>query len=206
VVGVGGAVTGTGGLTFLRSSGVAKTGNVWNVESSDLLSGVGGSHGPGLVWPPPHEAEKERKRDREVVNLDTGGIVAATSLANVPQTLHLLLYLSDKKLVATSEALQELQNGNVNFAGGWERVLLGIFLERVERIPGDPSDRVLALEAMSNKQKKKLGMADRIIFGTGDKMDVYTVTNDEKFPKEAEKQNVRLKIHLIKPPISYSGR
>lgn len=141
----------------------------------------------------------------ETVNLDTGTIIAASSLGNPWLATALHAYLADKKMVVTQAVLTEFLTGSLNIAGPTEKTLAALFLMRVTVIPNDPSARVMALKAPSKTKQQRLGPVDRIAFGTGDKLGIKTLTGDDKFPKEAARQGVHLDV-LVHAPGRYVGQ
>ena len=91
--------------------------------------------------------------------------------------------LFDKHLVATRAALAEFTKGNLPKAGPAEKALAAIVLRRVDPIANDPSERVRRLHAGGKKASEDLdNIVDRIVFGTGDKRGIPTVSGDRKFP------------------------
>jgi RHS repeat-associated protein len=156
---------------------------------------------------PPLPSEPERRQGpKQRVNLDTSAIVGATQLDNPWVTASIHAYLFDKEPVATQTAVKEFIGGTAfQKAGPTERVLAGLFLLSVTVIPDDPSARVMNLQVGSSKRAaKRLGPLDKIIFGTGDKLGIPTVTHDNKFVKAAAKQGVILNA-IVFDPVTYSG-
>ncbi|WP_234023143.1 RHS repeat-associated core domain-containing protein [Sorangium cellulosum] len=155
--------------------------------------------------PQPQDDEEKRRQTRETVNLDTGTLIAASSLRDPWLTAGVNLFLADKNLVATQAVINEFLAGPIKVAGATEKTLAAALLARVTVIPNDPSARVMNLQAPSKKKQEILGPVDRIAFGTGDKLGIRTVSSDEKFRKEAEKQGVHLNV-VIHPPNPYATR
>jgi hypothetical protein len=79
-------------------------------------------------------------------------------------------------------------------AGTLEGVSAQIFLSKVRQVPDNPSPRVMALT-----QSKALGPLDKIIFGTGDKMNMITMTSDADFVSAAAHHGVPLRAVVHKP-------
>ncbi|WP_437996742.1 DUF1308 domain-containing protein [Sorangium sp. So ce185] len=138
------------------------------------------------------------------MNLDTGTLVAASSLRDPWITLGLNAFLADKNLVATESVINEFLAGPIKAAGATEQTLAAALLARVTVIRDDPSARVMNLQAPSNKKQKILGPVDRIDFGTGDKLGIRTISSDRKFYDKARKQGVHLNA-VIYPPNPYAG-
>lgn len=65
---------------------------------------------------------------------------------------------------------------------------------RVTLVPDNPSARALGLTVT-----KKVGVADKIIFGTGDTLGVPTMTSDAKFLRGAAAQGVEFDTILHRP-------
>lgn len=149
--------------------------------------------------PAPEPDDKRRRRQREEVNLDTGTIIGATSMRNPFLAMAIHAYLADKRPVVTQTALTEILTGNIHFAGPTERAMLGIFLMGVKIIPDDPSERVMKLTTT-----RKLGANDKIIFGTGDKLGIKTITGDRDFRNAAAAQGVVLDV-VVHPYARYLG-
>lgn len=143
---------------------------------------------------------------KQRVNLDTSAIIGATQLSEPWIAAAINSYLHDKDLVATRTAIEEFKNGTaLAKAGVIERTLAGLFLLRVTEVSDNPSARVLNLPTPSKKLAGKLGPADKIIFGTGDKEGWQTITSDGKFVKAAQKQGVTLNVRVF-DAASYSGK
>jgi RHS repeat-associated protein len=135
--------------------------------------------------------------ERTTVNLDTGGIVGATSLRNPFSIVAINLFLLDKNAVVTPTALAEVRKGR---PGPAEQVLLGLFLMRVSIVPERPSLRVLKVG------NPEAHVADKQIFGTSDTLGVVTLTGDRKFLRVLAGNKIFLPYSLVDPPPRYSQR
>lgn len=185
VAGTGASIGLTGKLTFDRSIGTFQFGNVYGVPSSELLN--------------PYKASRRRRQEHEVVNLDTGAIIAATQRKDFELNRRVSLLLVGKNLVATRAVIEEFMNGPFQAAGFEEKLMVYALFLRITPIDNDPSQRVIDLVADSKAKKKLLGPVDRIAFGTGDKRNILTVTGDGDFVKEARRQGVHLYVYVHAP-------
>jgi hypothetical protein len=82
-------------------------------------------------------------------------------------------------MVMTQTAVEEFA-GLLCVAGPEEAARAQRFLQRVEIIPDAPSSRAVAL-----RETRRVGAADKVIFGTGDQLGIPTMTNDAKFVRGA---------------------
>ena len=83
----------------------------------------------------------------------------------------------------------------VNGAGGvLEQDKAERFLNRVTIIPDNPSVRAMELQI-----SKKVGANDKIIFGTGDNLNIVTMTSDAKFVRGASAQVVDFNVYVHQP-------
>lgn len=136
---------------------------------------------------------------RATVNIDTG---TANAFISQDSTLRyeLKAYVKDKKMVMTKTAVKEFKN-IVNGAGGvLEQSRAKRFLNKVTIISDNPSDRAMNLEIT-----KKVGANDKIIFGTGDNLNIVTMTSDAKFVRGASAQGVDFKVY-VHSPMPLTGR
>ncbi|MBK7077737.1 MAG: DUF1308 domain-containing protein [Myxococcales bacterium] len=163
------------------------------------------SPSPGPASAPQPSPTSPNPPPRQAVNLDTGAIIATTSLKRPWQLLAMNAFLVTKEPLVTQTALGEFFTGPYNAAGPNERLVIALFLMSVRTIPDSPSARVMALNVGSRSLQKKLGQNDRIIFGTGDQLGIPTVTADQKFVGAAAKQGVFLWVQMIAPPPRYLG-
>ena len=150
--------------------------------------------------PKPAPQEQQKPNKRQTVNLDTGTLIAATSLQRPWVAIGIHAYLADKHVVATQAALSELTRGLNNYPGPVETILVGLFLLRVDPIADNPSGRVMNLSDPSGNKR-----VDKIVFGTGDRLGITTLTGDERFKKYAKSQGVTLDI-VVHPFGRHAGK
>lgn len=97
-------------------------------------------------------------------------------------------------MVMTETAVNEFRN-IVNGAGGvLEQSRAERFLNRVTIIPDNPSVRAMELQVT-----RKVGANDKIIFGTGDNLNIVTMTSDAKFVRGASAQGVDFNVYVHQP-------
>lgn len=89
-------------------------------------------------------------------------------------------------MVMTQSARTEL-DGNLLTANSSEKMRANLLLSRIKIIPDNPSDRFMELKIT----KKVDSEVDKIIFGTGDKLNTLTVTGDAKFIRGADAQGIK---------------
>lgn len=126
------------------------------------------------------------------INIDT---VSAISFISESSTVRHLLkaVVSGKQMVMTQTAVDEFKNV-LKVAGPIEQARAINFLNRVNIIADDPSVRALGLVLT-----KKVGSNDKLIFGTGDKLGIQTVTADRRFVSGALAQGVDFDVFLHDP-------
>ena len=78
-------------------------------------------------------------------------------------------------MVMTQTAAVECA-GLLSVTGPAEAARAQRLMRRVEIIPDNPSVRAMAL-----RETRRVGAADKIIFGTGDQLGIPTMTSDAKF-------------------------
>ena len=134
-----------------------------------------------------------KKSGREAVNIDTGTANAFIS-QDSPIRHELKAYVQGKDMVMTETAVNEFRN-IVNGAGGvLEQSRAERFLNRVTIIPDNPSVRAMELQVT-----RKVGANDKIIFGTGDNLNIVTMTSDAKFVRGASAQGVDFNVYVHQP-------
>ena len=133
------------------------------------------------------------------VNIDTGTANAFIS-QDSPIRHQLKNYVSGKQMVMTETAMGEFKNIVNGVAGDMEKARAERFLKRVKIIPDAPSSRALNLNVT-----KKVGVNDIIIFGTGDNLNIVTMTSDAKFVRGASAQGVDFDV-FIHTPTPLMGR
>ncbi len=99
----------------------------------------------------------------------------------------------------TQTAADEALDAVSRLAGPNEQARFLRFLDKIEIIADNPSQRALNLITT-----RKVGDADKIIFGTADKMGIQTITSDAKFLRGASAQGVDFNA-LVHDPFSYLG-
>ena len=135
----------------------------------------------------------------KAVNIDTGTANAFISQDSSIRN-ELEAFVQGKDMVMTETAVNEFRN-IVNGAGGvLEQSRAEEFLNRVTIIPDNPSARAMELQVT-----KKVGANDKIIFGTGDNLDIVTMTSDAKFVRGASAQGVDFKVY-VHHPVPLQGR
>ena len=102
-------------------------------------------------------------------------------------------------MLLTETALEE-SNNNIRKGGEIEKAEYLCLLDRVKIIPSAPSERALSLDLT-----KKVGYNDILIFGTGDRLGVTTMTSDKKFISGAEAQGVFF-YHYLHRPVPLTGK
>lgn len=137
------------------------------------------------------EAVKTAKVEGHV-NLDTGSAVGFVSEGS-PVRGQLKAAVEGRQMVMTETALEEFQ-GTLRVAGPLETARAGRLLDRVQIIPDNPSARAVRLRVT-----KKVGVNDKVIFGTGDRLGVPTMTADDKFVRGAAAQGVDFDVILHRP-------
>jgi hypothetical protein len=119
------------------------------------------------------------------VNVDTGIAVAfvAEGSAVLPQ---LEAYVSGKQMVMARTAVTEFFKIMITIGGSNERARAASFMSRVQEVEDDPSERALNLKPTGG-----IGQNDIIIFGTGDRLGIKTMTTDGRAVRAAESQGVK---------------
>ncbi|HEY6177082.1 MAG TPA: RHS repeat-associated core domain-containing protein [Kofleriaceae bacterium] len=176
-----------------------------------LWPSVGGT---GATCESPDSCGKNRRRNRQVVNLDVGAIVNATQMSEPWKAVAINAFFADKHLVVTQTALREFFSGgpgaktSVWDHSGWrERMAIIAFLSpmNVEYVSDAPTDRVMNLTPDSKNSAKSLGVFDKIIFGTADRYGWTTATTDRAFYNAAAHRGIILNVRWF-DSAQYSGR
>ncbi len=141
--------------------------------------------------------DERRQRGTPTVNLDVGAIVNASQLNEGWKSVAINAWLSTRYTVVTRTALTEYFAGPFLCANHAERLNAFALLGRSMIIADNPTARVMALSGTSNKEKKRLGANDKVIFGTGDRYGWTTVTTDGNFVKVAAKKGVNLDVAVF---------
>jgi len=128
----------------------------------------------------------------ERVNVDTGSASAFVAQHSRVRH-HLKAHVVGKQMVMTQTAAEEFA-GLLRVAGPEEAARAQRFLHRVEIIPDAPSARAVAL-----RETRRVGAADKVIFGTGDQLGIPTMTSDAKFVRGAAAQGIHFAVILHDP-------
>jgi RHS repeat-associated protein len=121
------------------------------------------------------------------VNLDTGTATALISVrgdALVVQTI-IRAEKRGRQMVMCETAYREFIDGVNRLAGPLERFNATTLLAQIQVIPDTPSARALALP-----NTRRMGMNDKIIFGTGDSLGLRTYSSDANFVSAAASHGV----------------
>ncbi|NRS19716.1 DUF1308 domain-containing protein [Brevibacillus sp. HB1.4B] len=137
---------------------------------------------------PPKKLDELQK-----VNIDTGTANAFISEGS-PIRHDLKDFVTGKQMVMTETAAAEFKNIVNGVAGPLEKARAEKFMNRVQVIPDNPSER-----AMKLTETKKVGANDKIIFGTGDNLGITTMTADAKFVRGASAQGVDFDVYIHSP-------
>ena len=128
-----------------------------------------------------------------MLNLDTGTAISFIGEGSLQRYL-LRSYVDHESMIMTATALTEFRSIVENIAGDREKARAERFLQKVQIIADNPSDKALNL-----KPTRKLGENDIIILGTGDKLGIITLTADIKAVKAALAQGVDFEVHIHPP-------
>jgi hypothetical protein len=132
------------------------------------------------------------------VNIDTGSAAAFVS-QNSPVRHQLKAHVAGKQMVMTQTVAEEFA-GLLSVAGPEEVARAQRFMRRVEVIPNTPSARAMALI-----ETRRVGAADKVIFGTGDQLGIPTMTSDAKFIRSAAAQGVSFAV-ILHDPVPLRGQ
>lgn len=142
---------------------------------------------------------------KKKINLDTSTAINAIALTTgsnfrySKEDIQLLKLLKTQQMVMCETALGEFRN-ILQRNGGKKEKERGIQLEkRMIIVPDDPSDRALNL-----RETRQLGKNNIIIFGTGDKLGIITMTADQKAIRAASGQGVNFEVDTH-PPCRLQG-
>ncbi|PCK05436.1 MAG: hypothetical protein COA42_18265 [Alteromonadaceae bacterium] len=185
------------GIDSRSVGGLLKAGN-WLSLIVGVLSIPGSTPGAGITlnqWESltSEEALAEVRSHTGAVNLDTGTLRALGS-ADVGLAAMLIAAIGDQKPLVTATALAEFTTSVMKSTDRTIHLKAAAILATVSVIPDNPSARVMALT-----ESRKVGFADKLIFGTGDQLGITTFTSDAKFVRGALVQGVRLET-LVHPP------
>jgi len=96
-------------------------------------------------------------------------------------------------MVMTQTAAEEFA-GLLSVAGPEEAARAQRFMRRVEVISDTPSVGAVAL-----LETRRVGATDKVIFGTGDQLEIPTMTSDAKFIRGVAAQGVSFVVILHNP-------
>jgi hypothetical protein len=134
----------------------------------------------------------------DAVNLDTSSATGFVAEGSIVRGL-LRAFVQGRPMIMCAAARTEFLIAMSLAAGPIELARGGRFLSRVNFVPDDPSHRVATLRTTKN-----VNDPDRIIFGTGDKLGIVTMTGDGKFVRAAAGQGVVFSV-FIHPPARFQG-
>jgi Protein of unknown function (DUF1308) len=134
----------------------------------------------------------------EVINIDTGTAIAFIAEGS-PVRNELRIVVQNQQIVMAQTAFGEFTVIVQRIGGLLEQARARRFLMRLQCIADNPSPRALNL-----KQTRSLGANDIIILGTGDNLDIMTITADAKAIRAASAQGVDFKVY-VHPPYSLTG-
>lgn len=135
---------------------------------------------------------------RERVNIDTGSAAAFVSQHSLMRH-QLKAHVAGKQMVMTQTAAAEFA-GLLSVAGSAEAARAQRLMRRVEIIPDNPSIRAMAL-----RETRRVGAADKVIFGTGDQLGIPTMTSAAKFVRGAAAQGVNFVV-ILHDPVPLRGQ
>jgi RHS repeat-associated protein len=110
-------------------------------------------------------------------------------------------YMHNKRVVMTTTATLEFYGQLGTVAGTIERTAANALLLNVQQIPDNPSARVSNLRLTQSVKQN-----DKIIFGTGDRLGIPTISADMDFVRGALAQGVDLRTQVLThQPFSFIG-
>ena len=134
------------------------------------------------------ELEDKDKR-KEWINFDAG--TASSLCSSLPQASQLRqqigLLVDNKQIVMTKTAYKEFQGNLKASTNDDEKIRAKVLMSRIKVIDDNPSQRFKELKITGNVDTEE----DKIIFGTGDKLGILTVTTDSKFVRGASAQKIK---------------
>ncbi|CBN56983.1 MULTISPECIES: DUF1308 domain-containing protein [Kamptonema] len=128
-----------------------------------------------------------------MLNLDTSTGIAFISEGS-PIYAQLRLYVQGQQMLMAQTAFDEFINIVQSRGGILEQGRASRFLQRVTVIPDNPSPRALNLQVT-----RSLGANDIIIFGTGDRLGITTMTADAKAIRAISGQGVDFSVFCHLP-------
>ncbi len=144
---------------------------------------------PKPISPYPIVAPKNKDKVKEKVNLDSGTVRAMLD----GSSFDVEAAVFNKKMVITTTAFEEVSLYAEKYDKQKELAIL-LKARDIKTIPDNPSER-----AMSLTTTRKVGENDKIIFGTGDKLNIKTISSDAKFVSGASAQGVDFDVIIHEP-------
>jgi len=129
----------------------------------------------------------------DAVNLDTSTGIAFV-MEGSPLRAGLQAYIGGRAMLLCATADREFRNAVGRYGGPIEQARARRFLARITAVPDGPSPRAAALRPTNH-----LGLEDIIIFGTGDALDLVTLTGDGQALRSAAGQGVTFAAFLHAP-------
>ncbi|WP_437621378.1 DUF6531 domain-containing protein [Sorangium sp. So ce1151] len=132
------------------------------------------------------------------VNVDASSARALVSCH--PDRDKVLALIQGKKLVMTETAAEEFYRAAMKYGGPVEKARALALLLDAEIVADNPSPSFMAL-----KETKSVGYNDKLVFGTGDRLGIPTITSDRKFSRGASSQGVTPNV-IEHESISFVGK
>lgn len=128
------------------------------------------------------------------INIDTNSVQTFTTADPNSVVAKALIagYMHNKRVVMTTTATLEFYAQLGTVAGTTERTAANAFLLNVQQIPDNPSARVAALRLTQSVKQN-----DKIIFGTGDRLGIPTISADMDFVRGALAQGIDLRTQVL---------
>jgi hypothetical protein len=137
---------------------------------------------------PGSDLDENDKTPKQQINFDT--VAAASICSSKVEAIKLRLDISTlvfgKQMVMTKTAVSEFER-NLLSANFDEKMRAAIFMSRVKIINDNPSKRFMDLKITKSVDKEE----DKIIFGTGDKLNILAVTGDAKMVRGSDGQGIQ---------------
>jgi predicted nucleic acid-binding protein len=128
-----------------------------------------------------------------VINLDTNTAIALIA-ENSPVRHELKAVINTQQLLMTQTAFNEFINIVDGSGGSSEKSRADRLLAKITVVPDN-----MSIAAQTLKPTRRLDINDIIILGTGDLMDIITMTADAKAVSAASAQGVDFNVYLHRP-------